>query len=381
MPAKNLFNESHHLLRQTVREFVKREILPHLQEWEEAELFPRELYHKAAECGILSVGFDEKYGGVESDLLHSVVVTEELIRSTSGGIAAGLGSHCIGLPPIHRMGTEEQKQKFIPPVLKGDKIAALAITEPNTGSDVAGLQTKAVRDGEHYIVNGAKMFITSGSRADIITAAVRTGSSGYGGISMLVIEANSPGFHVSRRLKKMGWRCSDTAELSFQDCRVPVRNLIGEEGSGFHIIMQNFEAERLAIAVMAYTTAEIALEESLKYAKQRTAFGQPLIANQVIRHKLAKMLTKVDVAKEYTYSVADKMNSGQSCIKEVSIAKNFAVEACDFVVDEAVQIHGGMGYMRETVVERLYRDSRILGIGGGTNEIMNEIICKITDME
>ncbi|MBF0353380.1 MAG: acyl-CoA dehydrogenase family protein [SAR324 cluster bacterium] len=370
------FTESHRLLRQMLRNFVQREIMPHINEWEEAELFPRELYKKAAECGLLSIGFEEKYGGVESDIFHTIVVGEELSRSGSGGIVAGLGSLGIGLPPIQHLGTHEQKQRFISPVLAGDKIAALAITEPNTGSDVASIETRAVRDGDYYIVNGSKMFITSGTRADIITTAVRTGGPGHAGVSMLVIESDSPGFHVSKKLKKMGWRCSDTAELSFQDCRVPVANLLGNEGDGFLAIMQNFEQERLSLAVMAYSSALLAWEESLNYAKQRVVFGKPLITKQVIRHKLAQMLTKVEIARDYVYSVAARMKAGQKCIREISMAKNFAVEVCDYVANEAVQIHGGMGYMRECVVERIYRDSRILGIGGGTNEIMNEIICK-----
>ncbi|MBF0240437.1 MAG: acyl-CoA dehydrogenase family protein [SAR324 cluster bacterium] len=370
------FTESHRLLRQMLRNFVQREIMPHINEWEEAELFPGELYKKAAECGLLSIGFEEKYGGVESDIFHTIVVGEELSRSGSGGIVAGLGSLGIGLPPIQHLGTHEQKQRFISPVLAGDKIAALAITEPNTGSDVASIETRAVRDGDYYIVNGSKMFITSGTRADIITTAVRTGGAGHAGVSMLVIESDSPGFHVSKKLKKMGWRCSDTAELSFQDCRVPVANLLGNEGDGFLAIMQNFEQERLSLAVMAYSSALLAWEESLNYAKQRVVFGKPLISKQVIRHKLAQMLTKVEIARDYVYSVAARMKAGQKCIREISMAKNFAVEVCDYVANEAVQIHGGMGYMRECVVERIYRDSRILGIGGGTNEIMNEIICK-----
>ena len=370
------FKETHHMLREIVKDFVKTEILPFIDEWEEAESFPRELYRKAGERDLLGVGFGEAYGGVDSDIFHMIVVSEELTRSGAQGIAAGLGSHMIGLPPVLYLGTEDQKQRFIPPVLKGEKISALAITEPGAGSDVASIETKAVRDGDHYIVNGSKMFITSGTRADLLTTAVRTGGPGHDGISILMIETDRPGVFVSKSLKKMGWRCSDTAELGFQDCRVPAENLIGGEGNGFKAIMHNFVAERLSLAVMAYSSAQLAYESALDYARQRIVFGKPLLAKQVIRHKLARMLTRIDVAREYVYSVAHRLNQGEPCIKEVCMAKNFAAEACTEVADEAVQIHGGMGYMRGTVVERIYRDSRILEIGGGTNEIMNEIICK-----
>ena len=371
-----IMNESHDLLRDAVRDFVTREIAPHVEQWEEEESFPIALYGKAGELGILGVGFDEAYGGVESDLFHCLIVAEELARSTSGGLWAGLGSHSIALPPIAFLGTESQKQRFIPPVLRGEKIAALAITEPDAGSDVAGIRTTAVRDGDDYIVNGSKTFITSGVRADYLTTAVRTGGPGHAGVSLLVIESEREGVSVTRNLKKMGWRCSDTAELAFEDVRVPVDNLIGGEGMGFKAIMHNFQQERLSLAALAVVSAEIAYEQALGYAKTRHAFGKPLAGNQVIRHKLAHMLTRVDVAREYLYAVAAASITGEAAPARVAMAKNFAVEVCDEVADAAVQIFGGSGYMQGTVVERIYRDSRILAIGGGTHEIMNEIICK-----
>jgi len=370
------YDDSHHLLRDAVRDFVQTEIAPHIDDWEEAELFPRALYRKAAERDILAVGYPEAYGGVGGDFFHGLIVSEELTRSGAQGIAAGLGTHAIALPPILNMGTEEQRQRFIPPVLCGEQIAALAITEPDAGSDVAGIRTRAVRDGDSYIVNGSKLFITSGTRADILTTAVRTGGPGHDGISLLVIETKTPGVRVSRALKKMGWRCSDTAELAFEDVRVPAENLIGGEGMGFRAIMQNFQAERLNMAVMAYTSAQLAYDAALAHAKTRTVFGKPLIAKQVIRHKLAEMLSRIRVAETFTHAVAIGMVAGEDRTRDVSIAKNVAVKACEHVAHEAVQIFGGTGFMRGTLVDRIYRDTRVLGIGGGAHEIMNEIICK-----
>lgn len=371
------FTEEHNIFRASVKKFVEKEIKPHIEEWEDEEMFPIELYKKAADNGFTGLRFPEGYGGTPCDIFMLLAYTEEVV-SCGAGIAAGLGSLNLAMPPVLKMGTEEQKQKFIVPVLKGEKIAALAITEPNGGSDVANIQTRAVRDGDHYIVNGAKTFITSGCRADFITTAVRTGGPGFKGISILMIDSSTPGFSVSKKIRKMGWCSSDTAELSFVDCRVPVGNLIGEEGMGFYGIMINFQSERICLATMATGIAEAALNESIKYAKTREAFGRTLTGFQVTRHKLADMATRVQVAKEFNYRVAAMMDAGLDVTKEVSMAKNFACEVCDKVVDDAVQIHGGYGYAREYLVERLYRDSRILSIGGGTTEIMKEIISKIS---
>lgn len=371
------FNDTHDMARQTARRFVDQAILPHIDAWEEAETFPRELYQQAGALGLLGIGHPEALGGHgEHDVFLKIAVSEELMRSTSGGLVASLGSLDIGLPPVWRMGSPELQQRVVPPVLRGEKIMALAITEPGGGSDVANLRTRAVRDGDHYVVNGAKTFITSGVRADHYTVAVRTGEPGFAGVSLLLIDKDTPGFSVGRPLKKMGWWASDTAELFFDQCRVPVGHLIGPENSGFLTIMMNFQAERLSLAVMAYMTAQLALEASLAYAKTRETFGKPLSKHQVIRHKLAEMATQVDVCREYTWRCAARMAAGQNALKEVSMAKNFATETADRVTTEAVQIFGGMGYMRESFVERLYRDNRILSIGGGTHEIMNEIIAK-----
>lgn len=376
-PGWDYFGESHEILRQTVARFVEREIRPFVEEWEEAGEFPRDLYRKAADIGLLGVCYPEEWSGFQSDIFHEVVVTEELTRSGSGGVAAGLMSHGIALPPILALGTQEQKQRFIPPVLKGEKIAALGVTEPGGGSDVANLRTRAVRDGDYYLVSGSKTMITSGARADFVTMAVRTGEPGHRGVSLLVVETDSPGFTVSKKLKKMGWWASDTAELSLDEVRVPAKNLLGQEGAAFYGLMSNFQKERLYLAVMANATAQLALEESIKYAHVREAFGRTLTGFQVTRHKLVDMATMVEVSREFTYRVAAGIRAGKDMVKQVSMAKIFSADICDRVCHTAVQIHGGYGYMREYPVERLYRDSRILSIGGGTSEIMKEIISKI----
>ncbi|MFH1090405.1 MAG: acyl-CoA dehydrogenase family protein [Pseudomonadota bacterium] len=371
------FDESHRILRRTASRFVDKEIKPYVEEWEEAGLFPRELYLKAGQVGLLGVGYPEEYGGSGGDIFHEVVVTEELVRCGSGGVAAGLGTHSIAVPPIIALGSEEQKQRFVPPVMRGEKIAALGITEPGAGSDVAAIQTRAVCQGDCYLVNGGKTFISSGARADLLTLAVRTGGPGAQGLCLLVVETSStPGFFVSRSLKKMGWWASDTAELRFEDMRVPAQNLLGEEGRGFYGIMHNFQKERLTLCVMANTTAEMAYEASLEYAKVREAFGRPLIGFQVTRHKLVDMAAMVKISREFTYRVAAAIGAGLDQVTEVSMAKIFSAEICDQVCHTAVQIHGGYGYMREFPVERYYRDSRILSIGGGTTEVMKEIIAK-----
>ncbi|WP_130906160.1 MULTISPECIES: acyl-CoA dehydrogenase family protein [unclassified Pseudomonas] len=371
------FDPSHQLVRDSVRRFVEREILPDIDQWEEAESFPRELYLKAGTAGILGIGYPERYGGShEGDLFAKVAASEELMRCGSGGLVAGLGSLDIGLPPILKWATPEIRDRVVPQVLAGEKISALAVTEPGGGSDVANLQTRAVREGDVYRVSGSKTFITSGVRADYYTVAVRTGAPGFAGISLLLIEKGTPGFTVGRQLKKMGWWASDTAELFFDDCRVPVGNLIGAENMGFACIMGNFQSERLALALMANMTAQLALEESLKWARAREAFGKPIGKFQVIKHRLAEMATQLEVSREFTYRQAAKMAAGQSVIKDISMAKNFATDTADRIVSDAVQILGGLGYMRESLVERLYRDNRILSIGGGTREVMNEIISK-----
>jgi acyl-CoA dehydrogenase len=369
--------EEHAALRRQVRRFARDRIAPHADAWEEAEEFPRALYREAAEAGVLGVGYPEAWGGAGGDVLHHLVSAEELVvAGRSVGTAIGLGSLGIAIPPILRLGTDEQRRRFVAPVLAGDKIAALAISEPGAGSDVAGLRTRAVRDGDHYVVNGSKTFITSGCRADLVTTAVRTGGPGHGGLSLLVIERGTPGFEVSRKLRKMGWWASDTAELSFQDCRVPAENLIGGENQGFVAIMVNFVNERLFLAGQCIAIAELALREAIAYANQREAFGRTLAGFQVTRHKLAEMATRLAAARAITAEVVVASARGTATAAHAAMCKNVATDMVAYVTDQAVQIHGGYGYMREYIVERLYRDARLYPIGGGTREIMNEIIAK-----
>ena len=304
------------------------------------------------------------------------VVSEELMRCGSGGLVAGLGSLDIGLPPVLKWAKPAVRDRVVPEVLAGEKIMALAVTEPSGGSDVANLKTRAVKEGDFYRVSGSKTFITSGVRADYYTVAVRTGGDGFGGVSLLLIEKGTPGFTVGRSLKKMGWWASDTAELFFDNCLVPVENLIGVENMGFACIMANFQSERLSLAIMANMTSQMALEEATRWAKERNAFGKPIGKFQVLKHRLAEMATQLEVSREFTYRQAAKMAAGKSVIKEISMAKNFATDVSDRITYDATQILGGMGFMRESLVERLYRDNRILSIGGGTREVMNEIISK-----
>jgi len=370
------FGPAHNMVRRSVKEFVDREIVPNIEDWEEMNEFPRDLYKKAGDVGILGIGYPEEYGGTPGDIFFQVAAWEEIMRCGSGGLAAGLGSLNIAIPPILSQGADDQKERFARPAIMGDKIAALAITEPGGGSDVAGLQTTALRENDHYVVNGSKTFITSGCRADQITCAVRTGGPGASGISLLVIEAGTPGYSVSEKLKKTGWWASDTAQIFFDNCKVPVENLIGEENQGFYGIMENFQSERLQLAVMANMTSQLAFEASLRYARQREAFGKPLAGFQVLRHKIVDMATLVEVSREFTYRVAAKIGAGLNQVKEISMAKNFACSTSDKVTYDAVQIFGGYGFMRGYPVERLYRDNRVLSIGGGTTEVMKEIISK-----
>ncbi|MEV0721242.1 acyl-CoA dehydrogenase family protein [Micromonospora purpureochromogenes] len=383
-------------LRELTRAFVTREVLPHLADWERAGEVPRELHATAAKLGLLGIGFPESVGGSGGDLLDSILVTEEIIRSGgSSGLVAALFTHGIALPHMvaaaggqsggllrgrlgggQLRGDDDLVDRYVRPTLAGTMIGALAITEPDGGSDVAAIRTTARRDGDHYVVNGSKTYITSGVRADFVTTAVCTDFPGSGELSLLVIDKGTPGFTVGRRLEKLGWHCSDTAELSFVDVRVPVTNRIGEENTGFLAIMQHFAAERLSLATQAYATAQRCVELASRWCRDRTTFGRPLASRQLIRHRLAEMHTRAEAARAYVHEVAARVAAGEPVVTEVAMAKNVAVAACDQVVDQALQLHGGFGYLRDAEVERHYRDARILGIGGGTTEIMNEIIAK-----
>jgi acyl-CoA dehydrogenase len=373
-------------LRELGAEFARREIADHLQDWEDAGEVPRSLHQAAAKQGLLGIGLREEVGGQGATLLDSVDVTEGLISAgASSGLLAALFTHGIALPHMARHGSTDLVDRYVRPTLAGDLIGSLGITEPDGGSDVAHLRTTAVRDGDEFVVNGAKTFITSGVRADFVTTAVRTGGSdrrGASGISLLVIDKASPGFTVTRNLKKMGWHCSDTAELSFVDVRVPVSHLVGEENAGFAYIAEAFVSERIAIAAQAYAIAARSLALTAAYCRTRTTFGEPLITRQVVRHKLVEMHRQVEVARTYTRAVtAAYVEAGSTATAEAiaaaALAKQTAVEASQWVCNEAVQLHGGTGYMHGTEVERHYRDTRILPIGGGATEVMTDLAAKL----
>ncbi|MEM6292057.1 MAG: acyl-CoA dehydrogenase family protein [Myxococcota bacterium] len=372
MPARLFYTEDHDAFRTQVRAFVEREISPHIEAWEEAASFPRELYRKAGELGLLGLGFPEAYGGTDADGFFKLILTEELARPGSGGLIAGLMSHGIGLPPIVNMGSDALKERYVPDVLSGEKVCALAVTEPSGGSDVANVRTTARRDGDHYIVDGSKTFITSGMRADVITVAVRTGGDGMGGVSMLVIDGDTPGL-TRTPLKKMGWWCSDTATLYFDGCRVPAENLLGQENDGFRGIMQNFNNERLMIAAMAIASAQVCWDEAVAYARERETFGRSLLKRQVIRHKLVDMAQRIQSARAALELLTWRVDQGQWPIAEVCMLKNTATQCMEFCAKEAVQILGGAGYIRGVKVERIYRETKVLAIGGGAEEIMKEL--------
>ena len=375
-PLSPYYTEDHEAFRAQVRKFVEKECAPHIEKWEKAEELPRELHKKAAQAGIMGVNYPEDCGGLGiDDPFYAIVMTEELMRAGSGGLIASLLSHGIASPPIAKAGTREQKDKFVKPVLAGDKIAALAVTEPSGGSDVAALKTTAVRDGQFYVVNGSKTFITSGMRADFITTAVRTGQPGMGGISVLVIEAGMPGFTRSP-LKKMGWRCSDTATLYFDNVRVPVANRIGAENAGFMAIMLNFNTERIMISAQAIASAQVCYDEALAYARERHTFDKPLIKRQVIRHKLADMKMRIDAARAQLELLAGRVWKGAAPIAELSLLKTLATETFERVAGEAMQVLGGAGYLEGSKVERLYRETKVLTIGGGSREIMLDLAAR-----
>ena len=376
------YTAAHEDFRATVRQFVEREIAPHVNDWDEAaergEYFPRSLYKKAADIGLLAIGYPEAYGGIEADNLYRLIVSEEVAKAGSGGVLASLFSHTIGLPPVVALGSEALKQRIVPEVLAGHKIAALAITEPGGGSDVAAIRTTARLDGGEWVLNGEKVFITSGLRADWITVAVRTGGPGASGLSLIAVPGDAPG--LSRTpLRKMGWWSSDTAHLRFDDCRVPHDHLIGEEGAGFRAIMTNFNTERLTLAVGAWAFAKVCYDDAIDWARQRKTFGAPLIERQVIRHKLVDMQMKIASCQPWLEQLAQKLDAGDHSprtVAELCMLKNHTTQTMQFCADQAVQILGGMGFMRGTRVERIYREVKVMMIGGGAEEIMKELAGK-----
>jgi acyl-CoA dehydrogenase len=372
------FTAEHEAFRDTVRGFVEREISPHVTAWDEAGSFPRALYRQAAAIGLLGIGYPEALGGTPADTGFRLVATEEIARAGSGGLMASLFSHNIGLPPIVAQGSPALQQRIVPRVLAGEQIAALAITEPSGGSDVARLRTTARREGEHWVVDGEKVFITSGLRADWLTVAVRTGGPGPGGISLLAVPGDTPGL-TRTPLQKMGWWCSDTALLHFDGCRVPADHLIGEVNGGFRAIMENFNGERLMLAAGALAFAQVCHDEALDWARQRQAFGVPLVAHQVLRHKLMDMHMRLASTHHWLHALAGQLDEGRTgapWVAELCLLKNHATQTMQFCADQAVQILGGMGYMRGTKSERIYREVKVMMIGGGTEEVMKELAAR-----
>jgi acyl-CoA dehydrogenase len=373
------FGPEHSELRDTIGRWVREEIAPNVDEWERLREFPRELYNRAGELGFLGLKYPTALGGQGGDYVHDAVWAEELAYAgASGGVGAGLGAHTgIATPPIFRFGTAEQHERWLRPAIRGEKVAALGITEPGAGSDVASIRTFARKVPGGYVVNGSKTFITNGVRADLLVCALKTTEEGgHQGISFLVLERDMPGYEVARKLEKMGWHSSDTAELSFTDVEVPDENLLGEENRGFHLIMANFAWERLLMALGAVGGMRRLVETAVAYTGEREAFGRPIGHFQVIRHKVAEMATKMEACRALTYHALREYVDGRDAIKVVTMAKLASQRACLEVADECLQIHGGYGYMREYGVERAVRDARLGPIGGGTDEVMKEILGK-----
>jgi len=375
-PSNPFYTEEHEAFRDSVRRFVANEIEPHAAEWDEAGTFPRELYPKAADIGLIPLGFPEGYGGVPGDPFYLIIASQELARPGLGGLSASLMSHNIGTPPIVRAAQPHIRERVVPGILAGEKISALAITEPGGGSDVAALRTRAVRDGDDYVLNGSKTFITSGMRADYYTVAVRTGEEGHRGISLILVERDRPGFSRTPLEKKMGWWCSDTATLYFDDCRVPAENLLGEENEGSRLIMQNFNHERLFMAAGCNGFSQACLDEAAAYARERRTFGRPLIEHQVIRHKLADMTMRINATQAYLENLAWRVQNGDNPVADTCLLKNQATLTMEFCAREAVQILGGAGYLRGPKSERIYREVRVNAIGGGAEEIMRDLAAR-----
>jgi len=375
------FTEEHQMLRRAIRAFVEKEVAPHVDAWEEAGQIPRSFWRRLGELGFLGVEFPLEYGGGGGDFFSSVVLGEEMARCGSGGVAFSVLVHTdMSSPWLLRYGTDVQKQRYLPGIVSGETVCALAITEPGTGSDMAAVATRAVNNGDHYVLRGNKIFITNGVHGDLYFVAARTGDGTpdrrHDGLSMFLVERSAPGFHVSRKLDKMGMRASDTAELAFQDCPVPAENLLGVEGRGFQQLAAGLQRERIMAAVLALSGAARALDDTAAYLRERHAFGGPLAENQALRHRMAELATEVEAARQLVYHAAALYNEGGDCVTSVSMAKLFATEVANRVAYQAVQMHGGYGYMREFPVERFFRDVRLWPIASGTSEMMREIIAR-----
>lgn len=372
------FMSEHEALRREVREFVEREVTPYIDEWEEKGEFPLAIMRRLGELGYLGLRYPEEVGGRGGDYFMSVVLAEELARCGAGGFPMAVKVQTeMATPPILQFGTLELKEKFLIPALRGEKLASLGITEPDHGSDVASIETNAYRDGDEWIINGSKKWITNGPRADFILLVTRTSAGeGYRGVSLFLVETDRPGFSVKRTLDKVGMHSSDTGELSFEDVRVPHENMLGEEGQGFYGLMWELQGERLIAATGSVAMAQYAYELALEYANEREVFGKTIGQNQVIGHLLAQMATQIEAARQLTYSCAYEFQRGELPVKEISMAKMEAARVANWVADRALQIFGGSGYMAENVISRIWRDVRLYRIGAGTDEIMKDIIAK-----
>ncbi len=373
------FTEEHAALRKTVRNWAQTELHPNAEEWEAKRLFPREVFHRAAELGLLGIRVDESYGGLGLDWWYTVAYAEEMVHSGMAGLTMGLLVQSdMATPVIHEIGDDYHKRNFLMPAVRGEAIAALGVSEPDAGSDVASIRTTARREGDEYVVNGAKTYITNGTRADFVTLAVRTGGKGYGGISLLLMPTDIKGYRVTKKLEKLGNHCSDTAELAFEDVRVPARNLLGDENMGFAYIMQNFQGERLVGAITALAGAQRALDATIQYCADRNAFGRPLTGFQTVRHEIVQLEAEIEAARQLCYrAVQLVVDQDDMAIREITMAKLIAGELACKVADRCLQLHGGMGYMAETEISRVWRDARLITIGGGTSEIMREILSKL----
>jgi citronellyl-CoA dehydrogenase len=380
MGSEIYFSKDHELVRGAVRDFVNREINPYVDEWEEKGIIPlHELFKKMGDLGFLGIRYDEKYGGEGLDYWYETVVMEELAHTKCGGVPMAIAVQMsMSTPAIDEFGSEYLKQTYLKPAVKGDMVSAIAVTEPDAGSDVAALKTFARKDGDSYILNGSKTYITNGTQADFLTLLARTSEApGYHSFSLFVVPTNLPGFKVSKKLDKMGMRSSDTAELYFDDMRIPAENLIGIEGEGFIHQMMQFQHERFAVLPLAYISAKDMIDETVAYLKKRIVFGKPLIKKQVLRHRLAEWLSEIECLRQLTYHIVRMKMASQDVSKEISMGKLFSGNLIGKVADGCLQMHGGLGLMNEMRISRAFRDARLLSIGGGASEVMSDVIAKL----
>ncbi len=380
MGSEMYFGKEHEMVRRAVRDFVDKVINPRVDEWEEAEIAPlHELFKKMGDLGFLGIRYDPKYGGGGMDYWAETAFLEELARIHCGGIPMAIAVQTnMATPAIDEFGSEFLKEKYLAPAIAGDLVAAIAVTEPGAGSDVAALTTFAQKDGDHYVINGSKTYITNGTQADFLTLLARTSENpGYHSFSLFVVETKTPGFSVSRKLKKMGMRSSDTAELFFDNVRVPAENLIGAENEGFVQQMMQFQHERFTVLPFSYVAAKRIIEETIEHLKKRIVFGKPLITKQVLRHRLAEWLSDAEALKQLAYHIVRMKTARQDASKEISMGKLLAAQLMNKVTDGCLQMYGGLGFMEEMPISRAYRDSRLIAIGGGASEIMCEIIARL----